>query len=41
MRSILDWGSAPWATALPDGVSEADALDYLDKKVSSDLVHIF
>ena len=29
------------ATALPDGVSEADALDHLDKKVSSDLVHIF
>eukprot|EP00439_Symbiodinium_sp_Y106_P016389 s9178_g2.t1 len=29
------------ATALPADVSEAAALDYLDKEVSSDLVHIF
>ncbi|CAE7862468.1 unnamed protein product [Symbiodinium necroappetens] len=29
------------ALLLLDGVSEADALDHLDKKVSSDLVHIF
>ena len=29
------------AAELPTGVTEAAALDYLDKKVSSDLVHIF
>eukprot|EP00439_Symbiodinium_sp_Y106_P005490 s11152_g1.t1 len=29
------------ATALPPDVSESAALDYLDKEVSSDLVHIF
>ena len=29
------------ATALPPDVSESAALDFLDKEVSSDLVHIF